>query len=34
MLTVTLTAECSEQIGAILEIDGEIGRYQPGVTEP
>ena len=34
ILTVTLTAECSEQIGAILEIDGEIGRYQPGVTEP
>ena len=33
MLTVTLTAECSEQIGKILEFDGEIGRYQPGVTE-
>ena len=33
MLTVTLTAECSEQIGKILEFDGGIGRYQPGVTE-
>ena len=33
MLTVTLTAECSEQIGKTLEFDGEIGRYQPGVTE-
>ena len=33
MLTVTLTAECREQIGKTLEFDGEIGRYQPGVTE-
>ena len=33
LLTVTLTAECSEQIGKTLEFDGEIGRYQPGVTE-
>ena len=33
MLTVTLTAECSEQIGKTVEFDGEIGRYQPGVTE-
>ena len=34
MLTVTLTAECSEQIGKTLEFDGEIGRWQPGVTKP
>ena len=33
LLTVTLTAECSEQIGTTLEFDGEIGRWQPGVTE-
>lgn len=33
LLTVTLTAECSEQIGKTLEFDGEIGRWQPGVTE-
>lgn len=33
MLAVTLTAECSEQIGKTLEFDGEIGRFQPGVTE-
>ena len=33
MLTVTLTAECSEQIGKTLEFDGEIGRWRPGGTE-
>ena len=30
MLTVTLNAECSEQIGKTLEFDGEIGRWRPG----
>ena len=34
MLTVTLVAECSEQIGKTLEFDGEIGRWRPGITEP
>ena len=33
MLTVTLTAECSEQIGKTLEFDGEMGRWRPGGTE-
>ena len=30
MLKVTLVAECSEQIGKILEFDGEVGRWRPG----
>ncbi len=33
MLTVTLVAECSEQIGKTVEFDGEIGRWRPGDTE-
>lgn len=33
MLTVTLTAECSEQIGKTMEFDGEVGRWRPGSTE-
>ena len=34
MLTVTLAAECSEQIGKTVEFEGELGRYQPGQTAP
>ncbi len=32
LLTVTLTAECSEQIGKTVEFEGQLGRYQPGQT--
>lgn len=33
LLTVTLTAECSEQIGKIVEFDGNVGRWRPDGTE-
>ena len=34
MLTVTLVAECKEQIGKSVEFEGELGRHQPGQTTP
>lgn len=34
MLTVTLVAECKEQIGKSVEFEGELGRHQPGQTAP
>ncbi len=33
LLTVTLVAECSEEIGMTMELDGEVGRHRP-TTEP
>lgn len=34
VLTVTLTAECQEQIGKVMPFDGEIGRDRPAPVTP